>query len=248
MSRPVIGVVTQTQEALPDELPPLWIAPQRYVRLVGSLGAVPWLIPLLPADPATLRAIYDRIDGLFLTGGRDVDPSTYGELRHPRCGATDPDRDAVELTFIRWALEDRKPILAVCRGIQILNVACGGNLYQDIDNQYPPSIRHDYFPSAEGTPARDFLAHEVRVDRRTRLGGCLGAERVPVNSMHHQGINALAATLVATAWAPDGLIEAVEGANGQYVVGVQWHPEELTADAGQRAIFMDYLENCSRKR
>jgi putative glutamine amidotransferase len=237
----MIGIATQTQEAIPGELPPVWIMSQRYVQVLSSLGAVPWLIPLMPADLPTLREIYDRLDGVFLTGGRDVDPSSYGEARHPKCGATDRQRDEVEMTLVRWALEDHKPLLAVCRGIQVLNVACGGSLIQDVTSQVPAAIRHDYFPTASGTPTRDYLAHDIRVEPHSRLGRYLGAERVPVNSMHHQAIKALAPNLVPSAWAPDGLIEGVEGSNGHYVVAVQWHPEELTAQESQRRLFTEFL-------
>jgi putative glutamine amidotransferase len=244
-TRPVIGIATQTQDAVPGILPRVWIMSQRYVQVLSSLGAVPWLVPLLPGDQDTLRAIYDRLDGVFLTGGMDVDPSQYGEERHPKCGQTDRDRDAVEMMFVRWALDDHKPLLAVCRGFQVLNVACGGTLFQDVGAQYPVGIKHDYFPTAAGTPTRDYLAHEVNVAPKSRLGRYLGAESVPVNSMHHQGIKALAPTLVPSAWAPDGLIEGVEGANGNYVVAVQWHPEELTAQDGQRRLFTEFLAAAS---
>jgi putative glutamine amidotransferase len=239
--RPVIGIATQTQEAVPGQLPRCWIMSQRYVQVLSSLGAAPWLIPLLPSDLDTLRAIYDRLDGVFLTGGVDVDPSTYGEPKHPKCGQTDPDRDAVEMTLVRWAVDDHKPVLAVCRGFQVLNVAYGGTLFQDVGSQVPTAIKHDYFPTAAGTPGRDYLAHDVRVDVQTRLGRCLRAEHVPVNSMHHQGIKALAPGLVPSAWAPDGLVEGVEGRNGHFVVAVQWHPEELTAQDGQRRLFTEFL-------
>jgi putative glutamine amidotransferase len=243
-NRPVIGIAMQTQEAVPGHLPRCWIMSQRYVDVLSSLGAVPWLIPLRPGDGATLRAIYDRLDGLFLTGGVDVDPSYYGESKHAKCGATDPDRDATELQLIRWAIADHKPLLAVCRGIQVLNVACGGTLVQDIASQCPAAIAHDNFPQPDGTPPRDFLAHEVRVQPGTRLGHCFDAERVTVNSMHHQCIKQLAPGLVPSAWAPDGLIEGVEGANGHYLVAVQWHPEELTATDGQRRLFTEFLGAC----
>lgn len=239
--RPVIGIATQTQDAVPGQLPRCWIMSQKYVQVLSSLGAAPWLVPLLPNDPDTLRAIYDRLDGVFLTGGVDVDPSHYGEPKHPKCGHTDPDRDAVEMTFVRWALEDHKPVLAVCRGFQVLNVACGGTLFQDVGSQCPAAIKHDYFPTAAGTPTRDYLAHDVLIGPRTRLARYLGAEQVPVNSMHHQGIKTLAPAFVPSAWAPDGLIEGVEGPNGQYVVAVQWHPEELTAQDGQRRLFTEFL-------
>jgi len=214
---------------------------QRYVNALRGSGAVPWIIPLIPDDLATLREIYDRLDGVFLTGGVDVDPTRYGEPKAEYCGRTDPPRDAVEIQLIRWAMEDKKPILAVCRGIQVVNVALGGSLYQDVGKQNPEAMKHDYFPTKEN-PARDLLVHSVESRRGTRLGDCLGAEPVMVNSMHHQAIKHLAPGLVVTATAPDGVIEAVEGANGQYLVAVQWHPEELVErDAGQRRLFESFI-------
>jgi putative glutamine amidotransferase len=196
-----------------------------------------------------LRATYERLDGLFLTGGVDVDPARYGEPVHERCGVLDPDRDEVELTLLRWAMADHKPVLAVCRGIQVLNVACGGTLYQDLGSQWPHGLKHDYFPQADGTPPRGFLSHEVRVEPGSRLGTYLGGEQVPVNSMHHQGIKRLAGGLKASAWAPDGLIEGVEGTNGQFLVGVQWHPEELTeTQAGMHRLFTAFLDAATAGR
>lgn len=240
-TRPVIGIATQSQEAVPGQLPRCWIMSQKYVQVLADLGALPWLIPLLPADGATLRGIYDRLDGLFLTGGVDVDPSRYGEPKSEKCGHTDPDRDAVEFQLLEWALADRKPILAVCRGFQVLNVACGGTLFQDVPSQCPAMIKHDHFPQASGDPSRQYLAHEIRVAPATRIGRCLRTDRATVNSMHHQGIKTLAPSLAASAWAPDGLIEGVEGRNGHYVVAVQWHPEEITDQPGQRRLFTEFL-------
>jgi putative glutamine amidotransferase len=239
--RPIIGIATQTQAAISGELPRVWIMSHKYVQILSSLGALPWLVPLLPGEPDILRGIYDRLDGVFLAGGVDVDPSRYGEQKHANCGATDTDRDAVELTLVEWALADHKPVLAVCRGFQVLNVACGGTLFQDVSSEFPAAIKHDYFPTAAGAPSRDYLAHYVTVAPDTRLGRYLGAERVAVNSMHHQGIKLLAPNLVPAAWAPDGLIEGVEGANGQYLLAVQWHPEELTSQPGQRRLFTEFL-------
>lgn len=241
--RPIIGIPTQTQQAVPGELPRCWIMSNRYVQVLAGVGAVPWLIPLLPSDTPTLRAIYEQLDGVFLTGGVDVDPSCYGEAKHPNCGRTDPDRDAVEIQFVRWALEDEKPLLAVCRGFQVLNVAFGGTLFQDIANQRAGALKHDHFPQPDGRPPRDYLSHHVRVDPQSRLGKYLAVAETPVNSMHHQGIKQLAAGLVANAWAPDGLIEGIEGTNGQFLVAVQWHPEELTqSDAGMKRLFEAFIE------
>lgn len=242
MTRPVIGVATQTFEAVPGELPPCWIMGQRYVNALRSSGAVPWIIPLIPDDLDTLREIYNRLDGIFLTGGVDVDPGRYGESKADYCGRIDPPRDAVEIQLIRWAMEDKKPILAVCRGIQVVNVALGGSLFQDVAKQIPEAMKHDHFPTKDD-PARDRLVHMIEASHGSRTRACLGDEPVMVNSMHHQAIKQLASGLVVTATAPDGVIEAVEGANGQYLVAVQWHPEELVdRDAGQRRLFTSFVE------
>jgi putative glutamine amidotransferase len=241
----VIGIATQTLEAIPGKLPLCWVMGQRYVCALTAAGAVPWLVPLLPDDEATLRAVYERLDGVFLTGGVDVDPASYGEPRHQLCDRTDPARDATELALIRWAVADGKPVLGVCRGVQALNVACGGSLYQDVATQRPHAIKHDYFPAADRYP-RDYLAHPVRVEPGSRLAAVLGTEQVQVNSMHHQGIKALAAGLRATAHAPDGLIEGVEKPGAGFVVGVQWHPEELAErHAPHRRLFAAFVDACN---
>jgi putative glutamine amidotransferase len=171
----------------------------------------------------------------------DVDPACYGEERHERCDRADPGRDWAEITLVRWCLADHKPILGVCRGVQLINVACGGSLYQHVPEQYSKGVKHDCFPSA-GVYTRDYLAHPVRVEAGSRLASLLG-EAADVNSMHHQGIKRLAPGLRASAFAPDGLIEGVEGYNGQYLVGVQWHPEELVeTSAPQRRLFADFID------
>ena len=241
--RPVIGVTTQTQDAVPNKLPKCWIMGQRYVEVLTSFGAVPWLVPLLENDEATLRAIYERLDGVFLPGGADVDPATYGDEKCASCGPTDPARDRTEVLLARWAAEDGKPVLAVCRGEQILNVAAGGTLYQDLAAHREGSIKHDYFP-VEGKYTREFLSHHVQVSPGTRLADLLGDDvEVQVNSMHHQGIKQLAPGLVASATAPDGVIEAVEPANGQFMIGVQWHPENLVdSDPRMHRLFTAFVE------
>src|SRR5262245_51100518 len=214
---------------------------QRYVRVLATAGAVPWLIPLLQGDEVTLRATYEALDAIFLTGGVDVDPATYGEQRHELCDQSDPARDWAEISLIRWALADHKPVLGVCRGIQVINVACGGSLYQHLGEQLRDGIKHDYFPSPNQY-SRDYLAHPVNVAKDTRLGRLLGEASVAVNSMHHQGIKRLAPGLRPSAFAPDGLIEGVESSNGAYLVAVQWHPEELAeAHAPHRRLFTDFI-------
>jgi putative glutamine amidotransferase len=242
--RPVIGIPTQTLQSIdriPEDLPESWVMNQRYFHACTSVGAVPWMVPLLHDDPETLRAIYDHLDGIFLPGGVDMDPASYGTDRHELCGRTDPPRDHVELEFARWAMADGKPLLGVCRGMQVVNVAAGGKLVQDCGELFPGSIKHDYFPGAGWE--RDHLAHSVRIAEGSRLHEAFGVLDSPVNSMHHQGLGDLGEGLVATAWAPDGLIEAVESAReDHFLVAVQWHPEMLIdGHAGTRRLFEAFI-------
>jgi putative glutamine amidotransferase len=241
--RPVVGIPTQTLQSLGGvsaEIPPSWVMSQRYILTLTAAGAVPWLIPLV--DEATLRGIYDGLDAVFLPGGADIDPATYGADPHPLCDRTDRERDRVEVSLATWALEEQKPLLGVCRGMQLINVAAGGSLYQDLAQEMPGALKHDYFPFRGRSYARDYLAHDVRVAGGSRLAQLVGAGPLPVNSMHHQGIRELGRGLVPTAVAPDGLVEAIEGEQGGYLVAVQWHPEALTDnDARARGIFTDFI-------
>ena len=242
--RPTIGVPTQTLQAIdgiPEGIPHSWVMNHRYFRALASVGAIPFMVPLLDDDELTLRGLYERLDGVFVAGGVDVDPASYGEERHALCGSTDLPRDRVEFLFTRWALEDGKPVFGVCRGMQVLNVVRGGTLYQDCTALYPGAIKHDYFPT-QGH-ARDYLAHEIEVVPGSRLHDAFGAETVPVNSMHHQGIKAVGDGLTATAFSPDGLIEALEAEHHRFAVGVQWHPEMLVErDPGTRRLFEAFVE------
>jgi putative glutamine amidotransferase len=215
---------------------------QKYVRVLTEVGAIPWLIPLLTGDEKTTRAMYEAADGVFLTGGVDVDPSSYGEEPHELLGKTDAARDWTELHLIRWAMHDRKPILGVCRGIQMLNVAAGGTLYQDVQAQYTGSMKHDYFPPTDGYQ-RDSLVHDATIVPDSQLERILGLQRVTVNSMHHQGIKTLASGFQPTAHAPDGLIEGIEGNGDWFLIGVQWHPEELAETRpDMRRLFSAFVE------
>lgn len=244
---PLIGITTQTLhsiDGIPEALPSSWVMNQRYAHTVAAAGGIPVLIPLLPEDPGVLRQLYDRLDGVFIPGGVDLDPATFSEAPHPRLGRIDPARDATEMLLTRWAIEDQKPIFGLCRGLQVINVVLGGSLHQDLEEQLAGAIKHDYYPPAGFS--RDYLAHEVRVEPGTRLEQILGDAVLPVNSMHHQGIRDLGEGLRASAYAPDGLIEAVESTGGQFLVGVQWHPEAL-ADRDHRmaALFRAFISAAS---
>lgn len=204
-----------------------------YLVGIRDVGGLP--LPITPAhEGPSLRALYELLDGLLLTGGEDVEPARYGEpVRAPNVDVV-PERDAVEFRLLEWALADALPVFAICRGIQVLNVALGGTLYQDLPSEHPRAaghdgIGHDQMKADPPVPRPD-PSHPVTVLPGTFLGDLVGPGELAVNSMHHQGIKALAPTLRAVAHAPDGLVEAVEPgdpAATAFLLGVQWHPEEL---------------------
>ncbi|MDB4899444.1 MAG: glutamine amidotransferase class-I family protein [Gemmatimonadetes bacterium] len=243
-TRPVIGIPTQTLQSLGGvsaDIPASWVMSQRYILTLTQAGAIPWMIPLV--DEATLHDIYESLDGVFLPGGADIDPLSYGKGPHPLCDKTDPERDRVELSLAKWAMAEAKPVLGVCRGMQLINVAAGGTLYQDLKEQLPGSIKHDYFPFSGQSFSRDFLAHPVEVAPHTRLARLFGAGKLQVNSMHHQGVRELGRGLRETAISPDGLVEGIETTSDAYIFAVQWHPEALTDnDRRARAMFSDFVE------
>jgi putative glutamine amidotransferase len=233
---PLIGITCTTIEV--TRWPTRQGQNQSYIRAVVRAGAAPLLIPHVTSK-ARLRALYEVLDGLLLPGGGDVDPARYGEARHEKCGAVSPERDETELTLARWAVDDGKPLLAICRGIQVLNVALGGSLYQDIEAQAPGADRHDWNP---GYP-RDHLPHPVAITPETKLAHIVVNTSLPVNSLHHQAIKEIAPGLTVTAHAPDQIIEGVEVAGHPFVVGVQWHPEELArGDVRAQRLFDAFVE------
>lgn len=243
MTRPLIGIPGQTLQAIDDipaGLPHSWVMNSRYFMAAAEAGGLPMLVPLFADDEDTLRGTFDRLDGLLLAGGVDLDPASFGEPPHPNLGNTDAARDRVELRLARWAIEERKPVLGLCRGHQVLNVALGGTLWQDIGAQVPEAIKHDYFPTAGY--ARDYLAHDVALTPGSRLFAAFQTPRVAVNSMHHQAVKQLAPALQVSARSSDGLIEAVESGTDHFLVGVQWHPEVFEhADQRTRRLFQSFI-------
>nr|MBC7244687.1 gamma-glutamyl-gamma-aminobutyrate hydrolase family protein [Chloroflexota bacterium] len=215
---------------------------QSYCRALEAVGGAPVLIPLLDDEEALLD-IYQRLDGLLLAGGGDIAPRHFGQERLARLGNIDPPRDRVELLLVRWAVEDDLPLLAICRGIQVLNVALGGTLYQDIPSQIPHALRHNFHPEHP----RNHLGHEIVVKEGTRLAGILGVNQVHVNSFHHQSVRDVAPRLIVAAVAPDGVIEAMEAPDKRFVLGVQWHPEDLVwDDPKMRRLLAAFIEEAAR--
>jgi len=190
-----------------------------------------------PGDP--IAEIVGTVDGVLLTGGGDVDPALYGEAPHPAFSAAEPGRDAFEIALARQSLDADLPLFAICRGIQVLNVARGGTLVQDIPDQLPGSLEHKV-----GEPPAS-IAHDIAVTPGSRLDSILGsavtAGTCPVNSRHHQSIKAVGAGLIVTAVAADGVIEAVEDPGRRWCVGVQWHPENFHHTGEFASLFAHFI-------
>lgn len=214
-------VVAVTAPILEEEQPRRVRLNAAYLTAVENAGLVPLLVPPL-SDPHAADRILAGVDGLVLTGGEDVAPEHFGEERHPRIGTVHQVRDATEIALISAARRLRMPVLAICRGIQVLNVECGGSLIQDIRAQRPDALEHD--GKAAG---RDTVVHPVEIERDSILALATGATQLNVNSLHHQAIDRLGEGLRVTASAPDGIIEGVESTDDWWVLAVQWHPEEM---------------------
>jgi putative glutamine amidotransferase len=211
---------------------------RHYSEAVEAAGGLPVHLPLIPkAD--YIGSVMEGIDGLLLPGSdSDVDPARYGHEPHPQLGHVVPEKDETDLLTIAEAERHGMPIFAICFGIQSLNVSRGGTLIQDIPSQLPKAIKHN-----QGAP-RGRHSHQVRILDGSLLGQLAGGDRAPVNSHHHQAIETLGRELVATAWAPDGLVEAVEDPrNDRFVLGVQWHPElAWDRDALSQALFSRFVD------
>ncbi|MGA7363338.1 MAG: gamma-glutamyl-gamma-aminobutyrate hydrolase family protein [Candidatus Dormiibacterota bacterium] len=204
-----------------------------YVAALQSVGLSPILLPTRGPLPDDLS----WASGLLLPGGPDVDPLRYGRDLDTTT-EPDPESDQLEFALLDWALTRAIPVLAICRGLQVLNVALGGTLVQDLPQHAPDS-------DPEQPRPRNQVAHALQIDRASRLGAIVKADTIQVNSIHHQGIDLLAPPLIATGWAPDGLVEAVETKDGGFVLGVQYHPEELAPqDPASRAVFEAFAEAC----
>lgn len=201
------------------------MAPRSYATAVQATGA---LALLLPPDPAAIEEpdrVLDRLDGLMLAGGSDVDPATYGAAAHPETKGVWPERDAFELALIRRALERELPVLGVCRGMQMLNVACGGTLDQHVPEAIGGDERHRHTPGTYGD-------HDVELEPGSLAARAAGAERLAVKSHHHQGVERIGAGLSVSGHSvPDGVIEALELRDRRYALGVLWHPEEDVASS-----------------
>ena len=230
MGKPLIGITTYVEDASWSHwTSPAALIPFSYVRAVEHAGGRALLVP--PAEDAVAETL-DALDGLILSGGNDVDPRTYGSEPHEATSGTRPERDRAELALLEGALARDMPVLAVCRGSQLLNVARGGDLVQHLP-EVVGDAKHRETPGV-------FSAHGVLVDPESRLGAVVGAH-APVQSHHHQGFGRVGEGLRETAWANDGTLEAVEDPSKRFALGVLWHPEE----AEDGALFRSLVEEAA---
>lgn len=217
---PLIGISARAETSAIFPSTPLYGIAQTYVRAVRRAGGLPVLLP--PTfGPQEVEDLLGRLDGLILSGGGDVAAEWYGAAPNDLLELVDPERDRTELALVRAALRCGKPLLAICRGVQVLNVALGGTLYADIPTQVPGALPHRPAP---GAPAES-SAHAVHLEAGSRLAAILGTTRVTTNSFHHQAVQKVGAGLVVVARAADGVIEGLECPQHPFCVGVQWHPE-----------------------
>jgi putative glutamine amidotransferase len=237
MPKPLIGLTTT--RSLISSGRSTYTVNEPYAKSISNAGGLPVLIPLdLSQDD--LDGLLPRLDGILFTGGYDVDPRRYGNQPHPKAKGIDSDRDRVEIHLVQAAIEEGKPFLGICRGLQLINITLGGTLYEDINEQLPDALQHDNHRGH----SRAYLAHNVKVEPGSCLKQILSDIDVQVNSLHHQGANRLAQELHATAFAPDGLIEAFELPGHPFGLAVQWHPEELQEHAAMRRLFQAFIQSC----
>lgn len=235
MSKPVIGIGCDVShvEGKRDRA----FAYVNYAEAVRRAGAVPVIIAPQPENAAEL---VDSLDGILLAGGPDCDPAAYNESRHEKVGEVmDPRRQANDLALAKAARERGIPTLGICLGMQMMNVAAGGSLIQDIDSAVDTEIRHESIPE-------DRARHDVMVEQGTQLASILPAAELNVNSSHHQAVKDLGDGLRVTAHAPDGIVEGLEDPRRAFYVGVQWHPEDMPGEASAEALF-DAFVNAARE-
>jgi len=213
-----------------------------YVQAVEAAGAIPLILPVV--NVAGADELLTVVDGLLLTGGGDVHPEEYNQQTSSRLFGVHRDRDQTELALTRAALSSSLPILAICRGAQVLNIAAGGSLHQDIGAEVPVALDHTH------TGSRHRISHRVRLEPGSRLAEIFSPSRdIEVNSLHHQALDVVADGLKVVGRAEDGIIEAVEGEGPTWVVGVQWHPESFAGlDDRFHGLFAEFVKVCSRER
>jgi len=231
MNSPVIGITCSWEI---DRA--AYLSPRDYTDAVRAAGGRPVLLPHTTLESGEAESVLSRIDGLLLSGGTDLDPATFGEEPRFPLKAIDPVRDGFELALSRTALTTGLPVFGICRGIQVLNLAAGGTVYQDLSGQVPGALRH------EQDAPRWHPTHTVSIEKGTKLHAILEEALCRVNSFHHQAVRDAAPGFAVSATASDGVVEAIEATDAPFVLGVQWHPENTYRTlASSRRLFAAFV-------
>lgn len=233
MNKPIIGITSHVELDYKHTLS------NDYIQAVIQAGGIPVILPI--GIDEDVSQLVGKIDGLLLTGGGDIDPTLFGEEPHPKLGTISPGRDQLEPALIKEILTADKPILAICRGVQILNIAIGGDMYQDIYSQHENQlIQHSQ------KAMRSHLAHFVKAREGSLLASVVGTTEFKVNTYHHQAVRHVPYPFDVSGVASDGIIEAIESTGHSFVLGVQWHPECLAVNGDEIAkrIFTRFVESC----
>ena len=234
MKQPFIGITTTRREA--DERSKI-SCQENYIRSILTAGGIPLLIPLgLSLEQRT--RIVEQLDGIMLTGGGDIHPRYFNGKSHSTVYGIIPDRDELEVSLVNLAMQHHKPLLGICRGCQVMNVALGGTLITDIPTQFNGSINHS---TSDDNPWPT-IAHSVNIVEKSRLAKIISEQQIEVNSRHHQAVEKVAPGTIVSAVSPDGLIEGIEAIDHPFCIGVQWHPEGMPSDPNAKELFAAFVE------
>ncbi|MGK7378680.1 gamma-glutamyl-gamma-aminobutyrate hydrolase family protein [Planococcus sp. 1R117A] len=233
--KPVIGITARVEKDQMYSLDPV------YGQAILQSGGLPLIVPIV--DQEDIPVLCERLDGLIVTGGGDINPLLYGEEPHIRLGAVYPGSDEYEKELILNFLKLDKPFIGMCRGLQMLNISLGGTNYQDLEAQYEGDLNQH-----KQLAMRTHRTHSVELEDDSKLLGIMGEKKFNVNSFHHQGVKDVSSQLKVAARAADGLVEALESDSYQFVMGIQWHPEEFAVqgDEASKKLFDRFVKECTK--